>query len=79
MTTEPAPNPNAVRLERTYNAPVELLWELLTTADRPRRVVGADGFETRVHEVELRPGGHVRYTMTATSKSRRRPASRTCH
>jgi uncharacterized protein YndB with AHSA1/START domain len=38
MTTEPEPGPNAARLERAYDAPAELVWELLTTAagyDRP--------------------------------------------
>ena len=31
MTTEPTPSPNAARIERTYDAPAELIWELLTT------------------------------------------------
>ena len=36
MTTEPTPSPNAARLERTYDAPAELIWELLTTARASR-------------------------------------------
>ena len=32
MTTEPTPSPNAARFERTYDAPVEFIWELWTTA-----------------------------------------------
>ena len=32
MTTQPTPSPEAARLERTYDAPAELIWELLTTA-----------------------------------------------
>jgi len=28
MTTEPTPSPNAARLKRTYDAPVELIWEM---------------------------------------------------
>ncbi len=32
MTTEPTPSPDAARLERTYDAPAELIWELWTTA-----------------------------------------------
>jgi uncharacterized protein YndB with AHSA1/START domain len=32
MTTEPTPSPNAARLERTYDAPAELIWEPCTTA-----------------------------------------------
>ena len=29
--------------------------------------MGPDGFESRVNELELRPGGQLRYTMTATA------------
>ena len=36
MTTEPTPSPNAARLERTYDAPAELIWELLTTPPASR-------------------------------------------
>src|SRR5919108_4244003 len=67
MTTEPTPSPNAGRLERTYDAPAELIWELLTTAAGLEEWWAPDGFETRVSEVELRPGGQLRYTMTATA------------
>ena len=67
MTTEPTPSPDAVRLERTYDAPAELIWELLTTAAGLEQWWAPDGFETRVSELELRPGGRLRYTMTATS------------
>ena len=66
MTTEPTPNPNAARLERTYNAPAELVWELLTTAAGLQEWWAPDGFETRVSELDLRPGGQLRATMTAT-------------
>ena len=66
MTTQPTPIPNAARLERTYDAPAELIWELLTTAAGLEEWWAPDGFETRVTEIELRPGGQLRYTMTAT-------------
>jgi uncharacterized protein YndB with AHSA1/START domain len=66
MSTEPTPSPNAVRLQRTFNAPVELIWELWTTAGGLEEWWGPDGFETRVSEIELSPGGQVRYVMTAT-------------
>ena len=67
MTTEPTPDPTAARLERTYDAPAELIWELLTTAAGLQEWWAPDGFETRVSELELRPGGQLRYTMTATA------------
>ena len=66
MPTEPTSSRNAVRLERTYDAPAELVWELLTTAAGLEEWWAPDGFETRVASFELCPGGHVRYTMTAT-------------
>jgi uncharacterized protein YndB with AHSA1/START domain len=67
MTTEPTPSPNAARLWRTYDAPAELIWELLTTAASLEEWWAPDGFETRVSELKLRPGGQLRYTMTATA------------
>jgi uncharacterized protein YndB with AHSA1/START domain len=67
MTSEPKPSPNAARLERTYDAPPELIWELCTTAAGLEQWWGPDGFETEVIELELSPSGHVRYTMTATA------------
>lgn len=67
MATEPTPGPNAARLEHTYDAPAELIWELLTTAASLQEWWAPEGFETRVSELELRTGGQLRYTMTATA------------
>jgi uncharacterized protein YndB with AHSA1/START domain len=67
MTNEFTLSPNAARLERTYDAPAELIWELLTTPAGLEEWWGPEGFETRVSTLELRPGGQVRYTMTATA------------
>ena len=66
MTTESGHRPNALRLERMYEAPAELIWELWTTAAGLDEWFAPDGFETRVTELDLRPGGQLRYTMTAT-------------
>jgi uncharacterized protein YndB with AHSA1/START domain len=60
-------SPNTARLERTYDAPAKLIWELLTTAAGLEQWWAPDGFETRVSELELAPGGQLRYTMTATA------------
>jgi uncharacterized protein YndB with AHSA1/START domain len=65
MTMEPTPSANATQLERTFDAPVERIWELCTTAAGLEEWWGPDGFETRVSELELRPGGQLRYVMTA--------------
>src|SRR5947209_14349272 len=66
MTAEPTPSPNAARLERIYDAPTEVIWDLWTTAAGLEEWWAPEGFETRVSELELRPGGHVAYTLTAT-------------
>ena len=66
MTAKPTSSPDAARLERAYDAPPELIWELWTTAAGLEAWLGPEGFETQVSELELRPGGHLRYTMTAT-------------
>lgn len=66
MTTEGTRSPNTTRLETTYDAPAELIWELCTTAAGLEEWCGPDGFETRVSELELLPGCRVQYTMTAT-------------
>jgi uncharacterized protein YndB with AHSA1/START domain len=66
MSTEATRSPETERLERTYAAPVEMIWELLTTAAGLEQWWAPDGFETRVSELDVRPGGQVRYTMTAT-------------
>jgi len=60
-------DPDTIRLERTYDAPAELVWELLTTAAGLDQWWAPDGFETTVSGIELRAGGQLRYTMTATS------------
>lgn len=65
MTTQPTPSPKAVRLERAYDAPAELIWEMFTTANGLEQWWVPEGFETRVSDIELRPGGQVRYTLTA--------------
>jgi uncharacterized protein YndB with AHSA1/START domain len=67
MTTEPTSSPDAARFERTYDAPPELIWELWTTAAGLGEWFAPDGFESRVTDIELWPGGQLRYTMTATS------------
>jgi uncharacterized protein YndB with AHSA1/START domain len=67
MTPTPTLSPNAMRLERTYAAPAELIWELWTTPAGLEEWFAPDGFATRVSELDLRPGGQLRYSMTATA------------
>jgi uncharacterized protein YndB with AHSA1/START domain len=67
MTTHPTPSQNAARLERTYDAPAEVIWDLWTTAAGLEQWFAPDGFESQVSALELRPGGQLRFTMTATA------------
>jgi uncharacterized protein YndB with AHSA1/START domain len=67
MTPDRQPSPRATRLERSYKAPPELIWELWTTAGGIEEWWAPDGFETRVSELELATGGRLVYTMTATA------------
>jgi uncharacterized protein YndB with AHSA1/START domain len=52
-------------LERTFDASPEEVWELWTTRDGMEAWMGPDGFRVAVEELDLRPGGHLVYAMTA--------------
>ena len=52
-------------IERTFNAAVEDVWELWTTKDGIESWWGPDGFEVKVHKLDVRPGGELRYDMSA--------------
>lgn len=52
-------------LERTFDASPEEVWELWTTRDGMEAWMGPEGFSVTVEELDLRPGGHLVYAMTA--------------
>ena len=52
-------------IERTYLASIEDVWELWTTKEGIESWWGPEGFSVRVHEIDLRAGGVMRYAMTA--------------
>jgi uncharacterized protein YndB with AHSA1/START domain len=56
-----------LKLERTYRASIEAVWELWTTKDGIESWWGPEGFAVIVQLLDLRPGGLLRYTMTATA------------
>jgi uncharacterized protein YndB with AHSA1/START domain len=58
---------NMHRLERTYPASPDTIWELWTTPEGIEQWWAPDGFETKVRELDLRPGGELVYEMTATA------------
>lgn len=64
MTGPERRHPGAIRIERTYAAPVEEVFEAWTNAELLRRWYppGAD-WDTPVAEVDLRVGGRLRLVM----------------
>ena len=56
----------AVTIERTFQASDEEVWELWTTKDGIEAWWGPEGFSVTVRSLDLRAGGVLDYTMTAT-------------
>ena len=54
-----------IKLERSYDAPVEDLWDLWTTKEGLESWWGPEGFRIDVHELDLKVGGELRYDMIA--------------
>jgi uncharacterized protein YndB with AHSA1/START domain/uncharacterized protein YdhG (YjbR/CyaY superfamily) len=55
----------SIKIERTFRASLEEVWELWTTKEGLESWWGPEGFTTQVRRLELRPGGHFEYAMTA--------------
>jgi uncharacterized protein YndB with AHSA1/START domain len=53
-------------LRRSFDVPPGRIWELWTTPEGIGAWWAPDGFETTVDVLDLRPGGALDYTMTAT-------------
>lgn len=57
-----------ITFERHYKGATSSdVWELWTTKEGIEEWWGPDGFSVTVHTLELRPGGILDYTMTATA------------
>ncbi len=56
-----------ITLERTYEASIEEVWDLWTTKEGIESWWGPEGFTVTVRKLDLRPGGEMRYAMTATA------------
>jgi uncharacterized protein YndB with AHSA1/START domain len=67
MSPPQAPAKRTIALERTYRAAIEDVWELWTTKDGIESWWGPEGFTVTVQKLELRVGGELDYTMTATA------------
>jgi uncharacterized protein YndB with AHSA1/START domain len=62
------PTDTQLVLHRHYPASRERLWNLWTTAAGISSWWGPEGFSTSVEVLDLRPGGELVYTMTATGR-----------
>jgi uncharacterized protein YndB with AHSA1/START domain len=69
-TTENAPARKRITMERTFASPIEDVWELWTTKDGIESWWGPDGFSVKVHSIDLRPDGELRYAMIATESDK---------
>ena len=58
---------NKIRIERIYDASAEMIWYLWTTGAGIESWWAPDGFTVKVQRLELKPGGELVYTMTATA------------
>ena len=54
-----------ITIERTFNAAIEDVWALWTTADGIESWWGPEGFRVKVCTLELRRGGALHYDMLA--------------
>lgn len=57
----------AFTIERIFKATPERMWALWTTKEGVESWWGPEGFTTKVHKLDLRPGGSFDYDMTATA------------
>jgi uncharacterized protein YndB with AHSA1/START domain len=55
-------------IERTYDAPIDDLWDLWTTSAGIESWWGPDGFAVEVRKLDLRVGGELLYAMTAVGE-----------
>ena len=56
-----------ITIERTFNASIVEVWDMWTTKEGLESWWGPDGFAVKVHTLDLRPGGELRYAMTAVA------------
>jgi len=61
--TGTTPEDRIYRLERTFNAPRDLVWKAWTEPERISQWWGPRGFTTTVKEMDVRPGGAWLYCM----------------
>lgn len=65
MAQQTQPARRRITIERSFQAPVEVVWKLWTTKDGIESWWGPDGFQVKVRSLDLRRGGELLYDMTA--------------
>jgi uncharacterized protein YndB with AHSA1/START domain len=61
------PDSKKIRIERTFQASLQEVWEMWTTREGIESWWGPEGFRVEVRTLELRPGGRLDYAMIAAS------------
>ena len=56
-----------ITIERVYPTTPEHVWDLWTRPEGIARWWAPDGFEAKVAKLELRPGGELHHSLTATA------------
>jgi len=67
LAPQTQPARRTVRIERSFNASIQDVWELWTTKAGIESWWGPEGFEVKVDKLDFRPGGQLLYAMTATA------------
>ena len=67
MTTAPTAARAQFSIQRTYAASIDEVWALWTTESGIESWWGPEGFDVTVTSLDLRPGGHLVYLMTAVA------------
>jgi uncharacterized protein YndB with AHSA1/START domain len=67
MTTAPIAARAQFSIQRTYAASINEAWALWTTKSGIESWWGPEGFDVNVTSLDLRPGGHLIYLMTAVA------------
>ncbi len=53
----------SLKMTRTFDAPVDLLWKVLTTSELIKKWWGPEGFTITIDEMDVRVGGKWSFTM----------------
>jgi uncharacterized protein YndB with AHSA1/START domain len=67
VTPQTQPARRSITIERSFQAPIEEVWELWTTKEGIESWWGPDGFTVKVRRLDVRLGGELLYAMTATA------------